>query len=160
MRLFSALKVFALYAVLFCGLTGGSVDAAEEINIESGGVAMHGYDPVAYHRDNRPAKGSASHAATHDDVVYWFETAENREAFLQSPDTYAPAYGGWCAYGVRVGRKFDTDPDAFRIINGRLYLYLDQGTQKVWEDDIARNIAIADRIWPSIRSTPASQLAE
>ncbi|MEQ8666799.1 MAG: YHS domain-containing (seleno)protein [Rhodospirillales bacterium] len=161
MRAIKAYRSILLLAVVFSALAGQKgAFAAEEINVSKAGVAIHGYDPVAYHRENTPVEGKQAFSAQHDGATYWFASAENRDAFLQAPDTYAPAYGGWCAYGVRVGRKFNTDPQAFGIVNGRLYFYLDLGTQKVWEEDVARNIAIADRIWPSIKATPARQLAE
>lgn len=161
MRLTLPVRQWLTWGVLLLGLSLGTAGhAAEETNVTTDGVAMHGFDPVAYHRQNRPVKGKDQFAVPHDGATYWFASADNREAFLQAPDSYAPAYGGWCAYGVRVGRKFDTDPEAFRIVNGRLYLYLDLGTQKVWEEDVTRNIAIADRIWPSIQATPAEQLAD
>lgn len=157
-------RAVRLYVALAFGILvwGASTDARalDEINAGIKGYAIHGYDPVAYHRAGLPTKGLESFRATRDGVTYLFATAENRDAFVADPETYEPAYGGWCSYGVRVGRKFDIDPNAFRIVDGRLYLQLDMGTQKVWAEDTIRNIAIADRIWPSIRSIPAAQLGE
>ena len=79
---------------------------------------------------------------------------------MRNPEKYAPAYGGWCSYGVRVGKKLNIDPNAWKIIDGRLYMQLDLGTQKVWYKDWMKNIEIADRLWPSIQSTPADALGK
>jgi len=134
--------------------------AAEELNLNDAGVAIHGYDPVAYFEAGKPVKGLPNLTTAFNGAVYFFSSENNRRKFRETPEIYAPAYGGWCSMGVRVGRKFDVDPVAFKIVGQRLYLQLDLGTQKVWAEDIDRNIAIADRIWPSIRSVPAGQLAE
>ncbi len=143
-------------------LTGFALPAGavEEFNVSDDGIAIHGYDPVAYHRSQAPIEGSRAYRATHDGSTYFFASAENRDTFIADPGAFAPAYGGWCSYGVRVGRKFDIDPAAFQIVDGQLYLQLDLGTQKVWAEDLERNIAVADRIWPGIRSIPADQLGE
>lgn len=134
--------------------------AAEEMNLIAEGVAIHGYDPVAYFTDGKPVRGLSGFSSEFNGATYHFANAEKRDSFAQSPEAFAPAFGGWCSMGVRVGRKFDIDPAAFKIVDSRLYLQLDLGTQKVWAEDMERNIAIANRIWPSIRSVPASQLAE
>lgn len=147
-------------AVLFSAVAYGSAFAAGESNVGPDGIAIGGYDPVAYHEVGEPVRGSSDFSATYDGAIYHFASAANRDAFVLSPEAFAPAYGGWCAYGVRVGRKFDIDPAAFRVVDGRLYLQLDLGTQKVWAEDLERNIAIADRIWPSIKSIPADQLGD
>jgi len=134
--------------------------ADEEHNVSRGGVAIHGFDPVAYHKAGKPTKGLAQYSAEYEGVRYLFASSGNRSAFTAAPAKYAPAYGGWCSYGVRVGKKFDVDPAAWQVVDGRLFLQLDPGTQKVWLKDTDRNIAIADRIWPSIMAVPAKTLAE
>lgn len=136
------------------------VRAADEANISKDGVAIHGYDPVAYFKQSKPVKGSGGYTASHNGVTYQFSSAANQELFESDPDKYAPAYGGWCSYGVRVGRKFDIDPKAWKIVDDRLYLQLDLGTQKVWDKDLKKNIDIADRLWPQIKSTPAKALGQ
>lgn len=132
--------------------------AADEVNVGPGRIAMHGYDPVTYFDPGKPARGRESLSAGHAGALYLFSTRDNLRKFIRAPEKHVPAYGGWCSYGVRVGRKFDTDPNAWRISGGKLYLQLDLGTQKVWDKDRLKNIEIADRLWPSIASTPANLL--
>jgi len=148
----------ALY--FFVAVFATTAFAADEANTGGDGVAIHGYDPVAYFDPGKPVKGSATFTARHLDITYWFSSAENLATFNSNPVKYAPAYGGWCSYGVRVGKKFDIDPAAFKVVNGRLFMQLDLGTQMVWRKDLQKNIEIADRLWPRIASVPAKLLGE
>lgn len=132
--------------------------ASEEFNANADGIVIEGYDPVAYFLDNKPIKGNPSISAKFEGGTYLFANKRNRETFLSSPGAYAPAYGGWCSYGVRVGKKFRIDPNAWKIVDDRLFLQLDQGTQKVWLKDQTKNIEIADRLWPNLKSMPADAL--
>jgi len=134
--------------------------AKEEVNADGNGYAIHGYDPVAYHKQGGPVAGKEKHIFDYEGGRYKFANKQNMEKFQDAPARYAPAYGGWCAYGVRVGKKFDVDPHAFKIINGRLFLQLDQGTQKIWLKDLSKNIAIADRLWPSLEKMSRKMLGE
>lgn len=158
MSIYKSLGVLAVSIALVMFAT--SVRAADEANVNIDGVAIHGYDPVAYFDPGAPIKGKKKFSARHFGVTYWFASAENLATFLENPGMYIPAYGGWCSYGVRVGRKFDIDPNAFRVVDDRLFLQLDLGTQKVWKDDIRKNIEIADRLWPKIEATPAKVLGK
>ncbi len=150
----------AIGAALAFMLFAGAAFAADEINVGPDGVAIHGYDPVAYFDPGYPKRGSESLSAPHNGAVYRFSSQESLRTFIRDPEKYVPAYGGWCSYGVRVGKKFDVDPNAWKIVDGRLYLQLDLGTQKVWYEDWMKNIEIADRLWPKISSTPAKILGE
>ncbi|MEM9781931.1 MAG: YHS domain-containing (seleno)protein [Pseudomonadota bacterium] len=114
------------------------------------GVALGGFDPVAYH-DGIVAAGQASLQTTVGDQVYRFANRANRTRFLMAPERYRPAYQGFCAYGIRMGQKLKVDPLAFEIIDGRLFLFLDEGTRNVWRADQADNISIADGIWHRLR---------
>ena len=144
------LGLFAL-AVLMLSTIGIPAHAAEENNADSKGIVIMSYDPVAYFTAGKPTKGSAAYRAKHEGGIYQFASAENRDRFTAMPDKYAPAYGGWCSYGVRVGKKFRIDPQAWEITDGRLFLQLDLGTKKVWMSEKAKNIEIADRLWPKIK---------
>ena len=76
---------------------------------------------------------------------------------MDNPDKHIPVFGGYCAYGVRVGKKLDIDPNAYAIEAGRLYMLLNRSTKNLWDKDRERNIAIAKRLWPTIKSvTPES----
>lgn len=89
---------------------------------EKNGLALRGYDPVAYFKDNRPVQGSARHVAEYKGSVFRFASTANRDAFAAEPAQYAPQYGGFCAFGAAGGYKAATDPAAFSIVDGKLYL--------------------------------------
>jgi hypothetical protein len=119
-------------------------------NLDADGLALHGYDPVAYFTQGAPAKGLPTLTATVHGATYRFASAAHRDAFTASPEKYLPAYGGYCAMGVAVGATFDIDPDAWRIVDGTLYLNKDRGTQRAWLRDVPGNIAKADMKWPEV----------
>jgi hypothetical protein len=96
----------------------------------------------------------------HNGVTYQFKSSANREAFLANPERFVPKYGGYCSYGVRLGKKFDVDPTAWAVVDDELYLQLNHGTQAVWRNDLMKNIEIAERLWPEIQPIPAAQLEE
>lgn len=93
-------------------------------NIPSSGVALEGYCPVAYFAVNKPVKGSKEFASTHKGVTYYFVNADAKAEFDKAPTKYVPAYGGWCALGMAVGDKFPVDPRNFKIVDGKLNLFL------------------------------------
>lgn len=121
-------------------------------------VGVGGYDLVSYHTAKKPLRGNGNHVATYADVTYLFATEANKEAFEAAPDTYLPAFGGWCAYGVAVEKKFVGDPDVWEIVDGRLYLNLDNTIQRKWREDIRGNIAKAVRNWTKIRDRSPADL--
>ncbi len=93
-------------------------------NVASSGVAIEGYCPVAYFAVGKAIRGKAEFAHTHNDVTYHFVSADAREAFKADPEKYVPAYGGWCAFGMAVQDKFPVDPTNFKIVDGKLMLFL------------------------------------
>lgn len=115
-----------------------------------GNVAINGYDPVAYFRQGRPVEGSADHTATWKGKVWRFASAENRDAFAAAPETYAPQYGGYCAWAVAEGYTASTDPAAWRIVDDKLYLNYSKSVQARWSRDIPGNIERADANWPKV----------
>ncbi len=115
------------------------------------GIAIKGYDPVAYHTERRPVKGSEAFEYEWNGATWRFASAEHRDLFAAEPERYAPAYGGYCAYGVAQGYKPKIDPEAWTIVDDRLYLNLSKQIQNKWEQDIPGYIAQADAIWPTIR---------
>jgi YHS domain-containing protein len=142
------LRVVALVLLMLCGSTASW--AAGPVNTNRDGVALHGHDPVAYFVQNKPAKGEARYAATHQGAVYWFASDDNRQAFAATPDKYTPQYGGYCAYGVSQGAKPDIDPAAFAVVGGKLYLNLNPAIQQRWQQDIPGYIKAADAKWPEL----------
>jgi YHS domain-containing protein len=132
--------------------------AADNVNVDEDGVILGGFDPVAYFTAGKPVEGKSRYAHNWNGAVYRFASAENLEAFKADPERYAPAYGGFCSYGVRVGKKLAVDPTAWEVVGGRLFVQLDRGTRTLWLEERDKNIAIGDRIWPSIRNTPKDKL--
>jgi YHS domain-containing protein len=115
---------------------------------EKDGVALRGYDPVAYFADHQPVQGSAEHAFEYQGSTFHFASQDHRDAFAADPAKYAPQYGGFCAYGMSNGYKAATDPAAFTVVDGKLYLNYDRDVQKEWSADIPGFIAKADAHWP------------
>ncbi len=119
--------------------------------------AVQGYDVVSYQTGKRPVRGNGNFVAIHDGATYQFSSADNQEAFENNPEKYIPAYGGYCAFGASVGKKFIGDPEVWRIVDGKLYLNLDTGIQSEWLKDVPGRIKTADANWRNIKgSNPAS----
>lgn len=117
-------------------------------NVDAAGVAMKGFDAVAYFTAAKPIKGTADFESKYNGATFRFASAQNRDLFVKAPEKYAPQYGGYCAMGVAFNSKFDINPDAWKIEDGKLYLNKDTKTQQMWFKDIPGNIVRADKIWP------------
>jgi len=130
----------------------GTIAAASkpEVNVGNGRVAVKGYDVVAYFTSGRPVKGSSRFTVEWKGAEWHFSTAEHRQAFEAAPDQYAPQFGGYCAWAVSRGYTADVDPNAWRIVAGRLYLNYSRRVQRQWENDIPGNIAKAEAHWPAV----------
>ena len=140
------------YTIFLMLLLFISTAHAESIN-QTDGVAVKGYDPVAFFAENRAVKGSDRYTAKYQNITYKFESAANRNSFNANPAKYAPQYGGFCAYGVAHGHKVDISPEAFSVVNGKLYLNYDRPVRFLWERDVPGNINKADQNWPGISRT-------
>lgn len=138
---------FALFAAPFAAFAGITTDT----------VAVQGYDVVSYFQ-NGPVKGNGNNVAYHNEAAYLFSTAENKAAFEANPAKYLPAYGGYCAFGVTKNKKFLSDPLAWKVVDGTLYLNLSSDVQKLWKKDIPGNISTANSIWPTIVAEHPSNL--
>lgn len=115
-----------------------------------GGVAINGYDPVAYFEEGAPVEGSSDFEHEWNGAAWRFANAENRDRFAADPEAYAPQYGGYCAWAVSQGYTASTDPAAWKIVDGKLYLNYSADVQKRWQSDEAGNIAKADANWPRV----------
>lgn len=123
------------------------------VQTDESGVAIHGYDPVAYFTEGRAVAGSARHQLRWQGAIYQFASDANRAAFQQEPERYAPQYGGFCAWGVAAQDDlFDIDPTAWRIVDEKLYLNYDASVQRTWLGDVAGFIWSADQRWPTLRT--------
>ena len=100
------------------------------INANSQGVAIKGFDTVAYFTQSRPVKGDAKFSFRWMDATWLFSSSENRDAFAKEPERYAPQFGGYCAWAVSNNHTADFDPEAWRVIDGKLYLNYSKDVQK------------------------------
>ncbi|HVL72908.1 MAG TPA: YHS domain-containing (seleno)protein [Beijerinckiaceae bacterium] len=149
----------ALLAPILLALALGGAPAAQTapspVNVLAGNrLAIHGYDPVAYFVEGRPRRGRPEFAVEHRGARWLFANEENRGRFRADPERYLPAYGGYCAYGVSQGYLVKIDPNAWRIVDGRLYLNYDRGVQRTWEKDVPGHVATANRNWPRLVPAP------
>jgi YHS domain-containing protein len=113
-------------------------------------TAVGGYDPVAYFTDGKPTPGKAEFSHTWKGITWRFANAGNRDAFKAKPEAYAPQYGGYCAWAVSQGYTAKGDPNAWSIVDGKLYLNYNADVQKTWQKDASGNITKADRNWPKV----------
>ena len=144
----------AVSATLFASALAAGVD----VNATPTGLALRGYDPVAYFTKGAPTPGDFQITAEHNGATYRFASEENKALFVANPESYAPAYGGYCAFGTAMGFKFDGDPQLWRIVDNKLYLNLAPGIQKRWEADQANLIVSADTNWDKIAEKTPEEL--
>ncbi len=117
---------------------------------ETDGIAIKGYDPVAYFTDHKPVKGAEAHRFAYKGVTYQFASEAHRKAFAADPSKYAPQFGGFCAYGTAAGHKADVDPAAFTIVDGKLYLNYSTQVRDTWRKDEPGYIQKAQAAWPTV----------
>ncbi|MBO9475477.1 hypothetical protein J7413_18190 [Shimia sp. R10_1] len=137
-------------AALSVALATTSIAAGVELNASSTGLALQGYDPVAYFTQGEPTKGDYRISSVYNDATYRFASEEHKAAFDADPESYLPQYGGYCAFGAAMGFKFDGDPEYWKIVDGELFLNLSKDIQVRWEEDIPGLIERADTNWTDI----------
>ena len=115
------------------------------------GVAIRGYDPVSYFSDGAPVPGSDAFTFEWKNATWKFATAENMAIFKSDPEKYAPQFGGYCAYGVADDHKASTSPDAWTIVDGKLYLNYNKDVQTLWKSKQDGFINAANEKWPEVR---------
>ncbi len=135
-------------------LSAASIAFASEI-YATNGVAINGYDAVAYFTDHKPVKGSDKFATTYKGATFYFASAAHRDAFASNPGRYAPQYGGYCAFGTAEGHKAPTEPQAFTIVDDKLYLNYSDDVAKTWRTDIGGYIKKANANWETVKAQPS-----
>ena len=120
------------------------------VNTDKSGLALQGYDPVAFFTLNRAAEGKPELAATHRGVTYRFVSAEHKATFERAPEKYEPAFGGYCAYGVSQGGLFEVDIRTAQIVGGRLVLNKNLRVKEMFDQDRENRLRMADREWPKL----------
>lgn len=147
--------LFVFLLLLTGNVIGQDVSALRKKNFNlDNGLAIQGYDPVAYFTEHKAVKGKKEIALFADGVTYYFSSNENKETFKKSPLQYEPEYGGWCAYAMGTkGEKVSIDPGTFKIIDNRLYLFYNKffnNTLKDWNKDETSLKTKADMNWQKI----------
>lgn len=136
-------------------ITASSLVSAVEPNSV---VGVGGYDLVSYQTSKKPLQGNGNHVVQYQGVNYLFSSKENAKKFGANKEKYLPAYGGYCAFGASVGKKFIADPTVWEVVDGKLYMNLDNGIKTLWVKDIPVNIKKADKNWPKIEDVAAADL--
>ena len=132
--------------------------AGVDTETDENSVILAGHDAVAYFTENAAIEGSAGYTAVHGGAIYYFKNAENRDTFNANPTKYAPQYGGYCALGAALGKKFDIDGEAFEVVDGKLFVNKNQDVYETWAEDKTKNIKKADRNWTKISGIAAADL--
>ena len=144
----SAIGLFALAPV--AGFLGLPARAAEPETFQINGLAIGGYDPVAYFTDSAPVMGLATHSVGYRGAMWQFTSAANMARFEGDPEKYGAKFGGYCAYAASKGYLAPTVPEAWTVYEDRLYLNFNLRARALWQQDIPGNIALAKANWPAI----------
>ncbi len=124
------------------------------VNVDAQGVAIQGYDPVAFFTDGKPVAGKEGFTSEYHGATYRFASAEHKALFDQEPGKYEPQFGGFCAYGVAEGQRAPIKVEAFQIVDGRLLMQYDPAVRDLFNKDQAGNLRQADRRWPEVSARP------
>ena len=143
-------QIFAIF-LLSLFVTGAAMadPPIAAVNTEHG-LAIKGYDPVAYFTTRKPTPGLAQFSITYKAATYRFVSAENRDRFIAAPEKFVPQYGGYCAYAISLNKIADIDPEEWAIIKEKLYLNNGFLAQTLWSFDKSGNIARGDQNWPLV----------
>lgn len=146
-------SITVLFLISLSGIYAQDV-AKKQGNISKSGLAIDGYDPVAYFIAGKAVEGNKSFPASDGGITYYFSSPKNRDMFKADPAKYKPQYGGWCAYAMGAsGEKVEVDPETFKILNGKLYLFYNKyfnNTLKTWNKDESSLKRKADANWTKI----------
>ena len=146
-RLSLAAALVVIGVLVFSTGSGTTAPTIETSVSNRDGVAIEGYDPVAYFLDREPVAGSATYAVEWRGSVWHFTSAENAKLFRSEPERFAPQYGGFSVYGMSRGRAFEADPRVFDIIDGKLYLSRNARVREIWQRNPTGYIDSADDRW-------------
>lgn len=140
-------------------LSTSALAAGYDVNVTSTDLALRGVDPTSYFTEGKPVAGAFDITAEHHGATYRFASEESKQAFLAEPEKYLPQYGGYCAFGLAQGQKFDGDPQVWKIVDDKLYLNLAPKVSEIWQADIAGNIDVANSNWSTIKDASPKELA-
>jgi YHS domain-containing protein len=144
------MKKFLLSVVVVALALPGFAQSKTLLNLDASGVAIQGYDPVAFFTDGKPVKGEVKFASKRNGAIYLFTCKEHKELFNADPAKYEPVFGGYCAYGVSRNRLVEIDVDAFQLVDGKLLLQYSKGVRDDFNKDTPGNLAKANANWPGL----------
>jgi hypothetical protein len=151
-----AIMAYVVVALAVVGVIGvSSFSAKSEIaayNVDSDSVAIHGYDTVAYFTEGKAVKGTGEFEHVWEDARWHFANAPNRDLFAANPDRYAPQYGGYCALGIAAGEFAHVDPEAWTMVDGKLYLNKSKKHMDIWRESTDSHLWISDHNWSENRA--------
>jgi YHS domain-containing protein len=150
-RLAFAVPFLAVILLLASPLHAGVPGSTSPINVDAQGLALRGYDPVAYFEGGKPNRGTEKLSASYGGARYLFASESHRKLFLQNPKKYIAEYGGFCAVGTSFGEKVDVDPETGKIVNGKLYLNNSPKVQEIFDHDTPNTISRANQNWPTVK---------
>ncbi|MEE4011910.1 YHS domain-containing (seleno)protein [Roseibium sp. FZY0029] len=159
MTLYTSKSVLLGLTALFSA-AAFTASADDITTFTKGGAAIGGTDPVAYFTVGKPVAGSDEYTAEYDEVTWKFSSAENRDKFVADPAKYAPQYGGFCAFGAAMGFKVPVVPEAWSIVDGKLYLNNSLKVQERFEEDVPGYIRKATLNWDIIKEKNPGDLKE
>ena len=143
------MKTFVVTLMIFASLS--TVALAKELNnLDGNGVALQGYDPVAFFTDGRPVRGDQQFQTQYHGATYYFASAEHKATFEKEPAKYEPQFGGFCAYGASRGKTVPIKIEAWQIVNGRLLMQYDLDVKGKFNSDPQGNLSKADKNWPGL----------
>lgn len=128
------------------------------LNLDERGRALKGYDPVAYFSEGEPVEGQDEFSFDWDNATWYFANAENRDKFAANPEKFAPANGGYCTFGVVLGKKFDGDPNVWSLHENKLYVFLNEEVKTKFLQDTVGNLKKVTDTWPQIASKSPADL--
>jgi YHS domain-containing protein len=135
-------------------LLTSSAFAGELVNVSGASrIALSGYDPVAFFTESKAMNGSPFISAEHRGATYFFATEKHKQWFAENPAKYTPQFGGYCAYGVSLGKLFPVDIKTWQVRDGKLYLNLNADVLQKFNADVSGNVAKAERHWPELVNT-------
>ncbi len=152
-KLIQMLSIATLSAAVFAA---PAIAGAPMVNMgastggQGEGLAIGGFDPVAYFTESKPVEGKSEFTLEHDGAMWQFASMENLEKFKADPASFAPQYGGYCAYAITKGKTKSIDPAAWKIIDDKLYLNHTMAVQEKWLKNSAKDIQTADAMWPAV----------
>ena len=143
----SASPVWKMQKPVAHGLSVFAETKKSKVAVDANGVAIQGYDPVAYFKQNKPVKGSPKNQSVYQGAKFYFASTADKKEFDKSPIKYAPTYGGYCANSLRKGKLKNGDPNIFYIYKGKLYFCSTKAAAEEFEKDIDKHLIETDDNW-------------